>query len=321
MAESLGAKAFTLGNNIALGASGSFADQKLLGHELAHVVQQRSMGGDAMQPKQVQRQENSPKPGLPNRVQDLAGFFSSNCFDGKDASSDTAYDRMQRILKATEHWAVPGLKTGGIVDGWHDEGFGGLFKDPHESSDNQVGHFLTAVNLGLHPDFVSKPNEKVISTWSMLRGITPTVVPLPLVTNIRDMLAVPASVSDEEVAIRLMVGHEKTPDLSITEPLAFWTQYNAATNEDVQTFKQANAALGENPKELKLGAALEILKPKENEDGTTTGGIAVNSDQKGNSYQDLLLSLAGWRLGGDIRRGKFNARQDVADWIQTNLSQ
>jgi len=43
MADALGAKAFTLGNNIAFGASNTHAEKELLGHELAHVIQQRNV--------------------------------------------------------------------------------------------------------------------------------------------------------------------------------------------------------------------------------------------------------------------------------------
>ena len=41
-----------------------------------------------------------------------------------------------------------GLQTG---ISFHDTGFAADFKDPWPSSDNQVGHFLTAVGLSFNP--------------------------------------------------------------------------------------------------------------------------------------------------------------------------
>jgi len=60
MADALGAKAFTLGNDIAFG-EGQYAPhastgKNLLGHELAHVVQQRGSNAGAPQTKRVQRE-------------------------------------------------------------------------------------------------------------------------------------------------------------------------------------------------------------------------------------------------------------------------
>ena len=55
MADSLNAKAFTLGNDIAFAAN-TPASRNLLGHELAHVVQQRGLGSGAVRGKSIQRQ-------------------------------------------------------------------------------------------------------------------------------------------------------------------------------------------------------------------------------------------------------------------------
>ena len=60
MARSLNAKAFTLGNDIAFGnnqySANTPAGQNLLGHELAHVVQQRGMNTSTAQRKWVQQE-------------------------------------------------------------------------------------------------------------------------------------------------------------------------------------------------------------------------------------------------------------------------
>jgi len=59
MAKALSAKAFTLGNDIVLGASSSPDDKNLMGHELAHVVQQRRKRGPIA--RRIQRQPSQPE--------------------------------------------------------------------------------------------------------------------------------------------------------------------------------------------------------------------------------------------------------------------
>ncbi|MCL2161232.1 MAG: DUF4157 domain-containing protein [Betaproteobacteria bacterium] len=65
MNESLNAKAFTLGNDIAFApnqfSANTSTGRDLLGHELAHVVQQRGMNGGVGQTKMVQRNAIMPK--------------------------------------------------------------------------------------------------------------------------------------------------------------------------------------------------------------------------------------------------------------------
>jgi len=62
MADALGAKAFTLGNDIVFGAgqysASTPAGRSLLGHELAHVVQQRNMKGGMAQARLIQRKDS-----------------------------------------------------------------------------------------------------------------------------------------------------------------------------------------------------------------------------------------------------------------------
>ena len=68
MADSLSAKAFTLGNDIAFAANSYSVDtpagKNLLGHELAHVVQQREMGGNSPRANRVQRRSANERQAL-----------------------------------------------------------------------------------------------------------------------------------------------------------------------------------------------------------------------------------------------------------------
>jgi hypothetical protein len=81
----------------------------------------------------------------------------------------------------------------------------------------------------------------------------------------------------------------------------------SATGCDIDIFQQAGNALGASTP-LNLAAAKSKL---------TT--INVDPNKYGNSYQDLLLSLYGWRLGQSIKDGEFRTNSEVADWIRANL--
>ena len=171
----------------------------------------------------------------------------------------TAAGRLRSVLAATESRIVPGLQTG-IT--FHDSGFNIEFADPHPSSDNQVGHFLTAVGLSFNPAKVAE-----------------SFVGRPL----RNWLGADPSMSNEEVAIRLCVGHEKAADpgpgtailgfiigagvpLPGTAPagaagavlMQFRAQFAAATDGDVTVFKSAEMALGTGQR-LNLVAAKSVL--------------------------------------------------------------
>jgi hypothetical protein len=233
----------------------------------------------------------------------LARIFS----DPTLSDDGTTFGRLRAILDATEHTMIPGLQTG---IAFHDSGFAVEFKDPWPSSDNQVGHFLTAVGLSFDP---SKLRRSVIGK------------------SMRDWLNAPPSYSDEEVAVRLCVGHEKSPDPSagtaaaggivggITGGLAgaaagaamaivdtFRQQFAAATTADIAVFRSAVAKLGTGSPLNKVSASAEMH------------GITVIPTGRGNSYQDLLLTIYGWRLGQTIKIDN-PPKSDITSWVRTNL--
>jgi len=229
-------------------------------------------------------------------------------FEATTISDDgTPRGRLNAILAATESSIVPGLQTG-IT--FHDIGFRREFKDPWPHSDNQVGHFLTAVGLSFNP---SKVAESFLGR------------------TLRDWLGADAGLTDEEVAIRLCVGHEKAPDPGIGTALggasvgalggavgaaigaptavllAFRTQFAAATAADVTVFRSAESNLG-SATPLDIAAASATLR-----------GIAVTPTNRGNSFEDLLLSNYGWRLGQMFSDGRITARSVAAAWVRANL--
>lgn len=263
----------------------------------------------------------------PSHAEALAQIFEStsiNDYGSRNCRPTTVAERLTAVLDATKHAVVPGLQTG-IT--FHDSGFRREFVDPWPSSDNQVGHFLTAVGLSFSPGKVSQ-----------------SFAGRPL----RDWLGAPASMTDEEVAIRLCVGHEKAPDPGLGTAAggaavgggvgaaggarlggwvgaaiggaagaligapaavldAFRTQFAAATASDVQVFRSAVRGLGTgSPLDLAAGSAI-------------ARGIAVTPTNRGNSHEDLILTIFGWRLGQDIKAAFFRTRSEVAAWIRTNI--
>lgn len=247
-------------------------------------------------------------------------------FEATTISDDgTPRGRLNAILAATESSIVPGLQTG-IT--FHDIGFRKEFKDPWPHSDNQVGHFLTAVGLSFNPARVSQ-------------GF--------LGRTLRDWLGADAALTDEEVAIRLCVGHEKAPDPGLGTALggaavgavggavvvggltrhwagavggavvggaigaptavllAFRMQFAAAAAADVTMFRSAERNLG-SATPLDIAAASATLR-----------GIAITPTNRGNSFEDLLLSVYGWRLGQMFAGGRVTARSVAAAWVRANL--
>ncbi|HET7461251.1 MAG TPA: DUF4157 domain-containing protein [Longimicrobium sp.] len=272
------------------------------------------------------------KEGAPTDLEALARIFE----DDLVVDDGTPSGRLRSILDATENLVVPGLQTG--VE-FSDTGFAGDqnpggagFRDPHPSSRNQPGHFLTAVGLQFSPGVVSRP--------------------IPFFGTIRQMVEAPESMSDADVAVRLTIGHEKAADpwplmagvnvllsgvvesvlpgpegeteeeenervgrvmveetrRQIAEIIrAFRTQFRAATDADVAAWNEAQAAMGTGP-QLDMAAAEAPLRR-----------IAIDPTLRGNSIQDLRLSAVGWRLGQLIGAGAFASGAAVAAWIRANL--
>jgi Domain of unknown function (DUF4157) len=370
-AKAVNALAYTIGPDIVFGteqyAPATAAGRRLLAHELTHTIQQGFQKGhfpvsvDVASPESREEQEAdaaarsigkghdfTARIGTPlqvarktsidqnkeriaairqearnNDAEALARMFE----DTYIVDDGTVQGRLRAILNATENSFIPGLQTG--IE-FSDEGFkgdrspgGAGFRDPHPSSRNQVGHFLTAVGLSFNP---AKVEEIFMGR------------------RLRDWLEAPNSMSKEEVALRLIIGHELAPDPSIKDAMigaaiggviggiigppgsgptsaaldaaramldGFKRQFKQATDQDVLAFRQANVALG-TALTMDMSAAETALKPIKDK---------INPKLRGNSVQDLRLSLAGWNLGQLISAGKFATGGDVAKWVRLNLKQ
>jgi|GEM_PF-5359195 len=325
MSKELGAKAFTHGNDIYFNSGKynpeSSSGKHLLAHELTHTLQQsqgiqlsflESIFGKSNEDiaEEIKDQNGG------NNIEALAQLFENNEID----DDNTVSGRLATILEITEHNVIPGLQTGGPFD-TSDVGFKQEYKDPWESSRNQVGHFLTAVGFAFDPAVVNR-----------------SFMGSPL----RDWLDAPSTMSDEDVAIRLMIGHEKSPDPSFFGAVGecilessqsayydevpgmscmgqapwimlenFKKQFNSATDEDVERFKALRAII------LKKNITPEDFVLIED----FVDSVGINSGYQGCSEQDLRLSIIGWVLGELIKNNEFNNRAEVASWLRQYIAE
>jgi hypothetical protein len=107
------------------------------------------------------------------------------------------------------------------------------------------------------------------------------------------------ALGDEDIPIRLIVGHEKAPDPPdvaakslgslIKAVKAFRLQYQSTSEADVEHFLSGNLEY------IELG-----------------GGL-------GNSMADLLLSYEGWKFGHYVAQGKFSTLGEMANWVRREL--
>src|ERR1019366_2528891 len=105
-------------------------------------------------------------------------------------------NRLNTILGASSDGSYNGVTHfAGIYAGVTDLGFQKAFKDPFPGkSDNQVGHFTTAVDMGFRPS----------RTFSVLQQGVQQYVPFDF--------ALPGLPTDESFCVRLIIGHEQAGD-------------------------------------------------------------------------------------------------------------
>jgi hypothetical protein len=206
------------------------------------------------------------RDGSPTAVEAFARMFT----DPHIIDDGTVAGRLRAILDATEHRFVPGLHMG-IAIGL--TGFRQEFEDPWRSSTDQVGHFLTAVRLAYDTRFLSNPVlQLLLGAWG-----------------------------DEDIPLRLIIGHEKSPDPpDVTKPSlktlftvvsCFRAQYQSVTPEEITNFRSGNLD------------AIQV-------------GVGI-----GNSMADLRLSYKGWMFGHGVSEGQFSTKEEIAHWIRTELGE
>ena len=202
--------------------------------------------------------------------------------------------RVDAILRATEHHWFPRVHTFMDVPGLYevrgasDQGFRAEFQDPWGCSRDQVGHFLTALGLVLHPESLQVRR---------------------LGCRLRDLAGVPKEMTDGDAVLRLIIGHEKRPDPFFGDPLILAKvrrQFASVTHEDLAAFRRAMDALGS-------GSVADLAAAEEELSSIDAGS------GRGNSVQDLRLSLMGVYVAERIRESDFADGHQVAAWISRNL--
>ncbi len=259
--------------------------------------------------------------------------------DDRIEDDGTVAGRTRALLEATGRKSIPGLQT---ALPFSDTGFAGDrrlggagFRDPWPSSRNQPGHFLTAVGLRFAPALVSRP--------------------IPFLGTIRSMVGAPATMSDEEVALRLSIGHEKLPDPPNSIEAAL--EIVAATALAARRVIGQDLTPGERARRIAMALVTEAWRQfrgsldtfKAQFQATTDGDVAAwrralrkSGDAKafdrrvvderrsplnaigiangeGNSIQDLRLTLVGWRLGELIAHGAFKDGRAIGPWLRKAL--
>ena len=215
----------------------------------------------------------------------LAQLFEDSTVNDS-GSGNELQKRLVTILEASTDGSNGGITHfTKIFGGCQDRGFRSAFQDPYPSSRNQVGHFMTAVDMGFRP--------------TKTYGVIPALVRKTMLdSTTQSFLPV-----EERVCMALIVGHEQVSDT--TWQANFFAGF-AASVADVEKFFRALDTVGLDPD---LGL---------NQSKTALSAIPIGSGV-GNSFQDLHLSLYGYKLGKFIRVGSMTKCSAASQWIRTDI--
>jgi hypothetical protein len=197
--------------------------------------------------------------------------------------------------------------------GWGDTGFKECFQDHAlwPGSSMQVGHFMTAVDMGYRP----------IKTYLYIKHYVDMLPGDPwdkAAENISESQRDPSQPMtpgwwspDEFECVNLMIAHEKVADSGVygAEP-SLWckikTSLVTVNRQEHNAFRCAFDGLGAGPR-------FDINKAQ-----GTLSSITIGSGS-GDSKQDLLLSLFGFKFGSMIRKSELTSTSDGGNWVRLNL--
>ncbi len=219
----------------------------------------------------------------------LAQLFENNDISDTGGGNEVQ-SRLQTILKASTDGDNNGVTHfAGIFTGCLDRGFRDEFQDPWPTSRNQVGHFITAVDMGFRP----------AQTYALGQAKVPDFLKAQMDTSVARM---------EAVCVCLIIGHEQVTDDTLASNLYQAIKGIALPRAVVRQFFRALETVKQSP-DRDVGTSRAAL-----------AGITIGTGV-GNSIQDLHLSLYGFKLGKMIRQELVTCRDDVALWIRTDLGE
>lgn len=256
--------------------------------------------------------------GQTNFAEALALVFEDTTISDT-AISNPLTDRLMNILNASADTFNNGMSHfSGIFADWTDgtgqgrrgdTGFKPCFQDfpLWPGSSMQVGHFMTAVDMGFRPH--------------KLYQFVSSVVDPPTVPKDRDRSAPDPGLPirpgwwsrDEKICVQLIIAHERVADSGVygQEPSfrnKLSTIFTDVTETDEDIFRKAFDGLGAGPQH-DTDKALGNLS-----------AIKVGNGS-GNSRQDLLLSLFGFKFGTMIRKGDLTKIAEGGNWVRVNLKE
>ncbi|XXY16743.1 SpvB/TcaC N-terminal domain-containing protein [Sorangium sp. So ce216] len=224
-------------------------------------------------------------------------------FTDPGISGGTPQERFRSILSLTSNSVVqPVHFSDTTITGTGDRGFRRELRDSiqyrpsatgadiplHPASSNQVGHFLTAADMG----HTIAANRAIIAADDRFRREHPILSALSRAgdpSGADPMASFHAQIS---VYLRAMVGHELVPDGGASYPAGGASQaIRAPTSQQITDFE-----------------------------GDRLNRIVLNTTQSGNSYQDLYLTRVGQLFGQRMQEGFFRTNEEAARWLRIMLT-
>jgi hypothetical protein len=252
--------------------------------------------------------------GQTNFAEALAQVFEDQLITDDPSGSSALAGRLMNVLTASADSFAPGMSHfSGIFADWTDgvgtgrrgdTGFKPCFQDfpLWPGSSMQVGHFMTAVDMGFQPSKLYNFVAAALLSYG-LEG--------PPVLNPDTPIRPSWWTFGELECVQLIIAHEQIPDSGVygQEP-DFWNKVSTilanVTQTDSDNFWRAFVGLGAGPQHDTDKAAANLA------------GINIGNGS-GNSRQDLLLSLFGFKFGTMIRKGELTNIADGGNWIRVNL--
>ncbi len=195
-----------------------------------------------------------------------------------------------------DSYTIGSIGTGRGSNSVGDTGFRSELRDSplHRSSSNQIGHFLTAVDMGFQIQLRQNAIDRE-RQWNAEHPWRAAFIAAARSRSDQVVSTLPPEMiwgGEINILLRGMIGHEMVPDgTSGSTGSNVLSAINAPTIADVQNF---------------LAGRLDQIR--------------INTAQSGNSYQDLLLTRIGYQFGLLVAQGRFANNAESARWLTMMLT-